>query len=75
MLFVVYNWILSGSNSVREGLHHNQYVEDYDTLEDAQAAYPHAVVTHSKYHVDDMPMNAPSGFDPAYAGERWDDDY
>ena len=74
-IYNVYHWIECGSESVREGLHHNQFI-DSGTLKELRFKYPKAKYpVMSKLPVDPMPMMPPAGFDPADCGERWDDDY
>ena len=71
----VYHWILAGSGSVREGLHHNQFI-DAGTLEEVRAKYSEKnYPVMSKLPNDPMSSFAPSWHDPSACGERWDDDY
>lgn len=50
----------------------------YETLEEAQSEHPKAKWSGeegSGFVHQEPPMTPPPGFDPAYAGERWDSDY
>jgi hypothetical protein len=64
------------SSSVLEGQPFRQLVKPYNTLEKAKADNPGVKVDEygSKPEVH-IPTNPPSWFDPANAGERWNDDY
>lgn len=66
-------------SSVLGGQSRRTYIREYPTLEEAQAEYPNAEINVHKPYIPDpeLPLSpiAPSWFDPADAGERWDDDY
>lgn len=62
--------------SVLAGQYMRCYLESFDTIEQAQAAYPAAEYVAGSTRVDTDPGPcAPAWFDPAAAGERWDEDY
>jgi hypothetical protein len=59
-----------------EGEPRREFLDGFDTLEEAQEKYPEAELVHGSTYVDYViPHVAPPDFDPADAGERWDDDY
>lgn len=53
------------------------WMDEFNTLDEAQAAYPNAVFNGlgSAYQPPIISHLAPDWFDEADAGERWDDDY
>ena len=63
--------------SVLEGLPKRTFIDSFLTLDEAVAAHPTAeILSHStKEQGNPLPHTAPDWFDPAYAGERWDEDY
>ena len=63
--------------SVLEGLPKRSFLDSFMTLEDAVEAYPGALVLDysTKQAGNPLPHTAPDWFDPAYGGERWDEDY
>jgi len=68
-------------SSVLHGQRRNEFVVHFDSMEEARKVYPDAVEIH-KQSLDwetsltsGMPSEPESWFDPADAGERWDDDY
>ena len=63
--------------SVLEGLPKRSFLDSFMTLEEAVEAYPGALVLDysTKQAGNPLPHTAPDWFDPAYAGERWDEDY
>lgn len=83
---VVYGHGTYGENSVLEGQALRQYLKHFETIEEAKVEYPTAeVLDHSTKEwrpanesladASGLPSVAPAWFDPADAGERWDDDY
>ena len=74
-----------GRGSVLEGREKKVYLFSAPTLDDLQAEADTRSIDvrvaelhgyHPWLHADPDPGPiAPSGFDPDYAGERWDDDY
>lgn len=77
--FVVFGHGEYPEDSVLAGQYARGAVDTFDTLEEAQKAYPQADVPEYSTRVPSgwIPMshNPPSDFDPAYCGERWDEDY
>ena len=64
------------SSSVLAGAEFRQYTEPYPTVAEAQAAYPEAkILEHSTRVPFTIPPSPPAWFDPADAGERWDEDW
>jgi len=70
-------------SSVLAGQTRRARLDCFDTVEEAQKAYPDATVSegcslHAQNVMDRDSFAhslAPGWFDPADAGERWDDDY
>lgn len=66
-------------DSVLAGQYARIFVASFDTLEEAQQAYPKAEVPEYSTRIPSgwIPMSdtAPSWFDEADAGERWGEDY
>ena len=63
------------STSVLAGAPLRQLVESFPTLEEAQAEWPGAeVLDHSTRVPYTLPPSPPDWFDPADAGEQWDED-
>ena len=66
-------------DSVLCGQHARILCDRFDTLGEAQEAYPQATVPEYSTRIPAgwMPMSdlPPSWFDPTACGERWDDDY
>ena len=70
--FTVYGHGTYPYSSVLGGQPSRTYVKHFETLEDAQKAYPQAeVISGSTYQQFLMPVNPPDWFDPMDAGERW----
>ena len=68
----VYKYDTWPSNSVLAGEERRTYLEEFNTLEEAQAKYPKAeVVDHSCFRPLVMSSTAPDWFDPLDAGEEW----
>jgi len=63
-------------SSVLAGEDFRQLVMSYDSIEDARAAHPDALVDLEGYapEVRELPINPPSWFHPEDAGESWDED-
>lgn len=63
-------------SSVLAGQSRRQVLGFFDSVEEAKKEYPNAEVlgyqTRSGSYMSDIP---PSDFDPADAGERWEEDY
>lgn len=84
--FVVYGHGYYDRSSVLAGQRRRSFQSRFDSVADAQAAFPSAdVLTHSTRpmrfggeslgDLSGLPLCAPSWFDPADAGESWDGDY
>ena len=72
----VYEWGWYGKSSVLAGQQKKQYIDEFPTAEDAHLHYPTAEVCEGRGIIhNSLPRCAPDWFDPAAAGERWDDDY
>ena len=68
----VYKYDTWPSHSVLAGEERRTYLEEFNTLEEAQAKYPKAVVVdHSCFRPLVMSSVAPDWFDPMDAGEEW----
>jgi len=65
-----------GRMSVLEGQEYRRLVSAYDSLAEAKSAHPVATIERGRL-VDkwELPLNPPSWFDPADAGEHWGEDY
>ena len=62
-------------SSVLAGQTKRVFLDDFDTVEEAKAAYPNANESGLPERAR-VPENPPSWFDPSYAGEAWsEDDY
>jgi len=76
-VFGVYEYDEWPMSSVLGGQSRRTYLGEFDTLEEAQDAFPEA--TYNSHGSSYQPINisrvAPNWFDESYAGERWDDDY
>lgn len=63
-------------SSVLAGQEFRQLVQPFDTVEEAQAAYPDAILNLDGERPEVyIPVNPPNWFDPTDAGEYWDEDY
>jgi hypothetical protein len=73
----VYSYGEYPPGSVLEGQEKRSFLGSYPTLEEAQANHPGANWSGGGcgYREIPIPATAPSWFDEANAGERWDDDY
>jgi hypothetical protein len=73
----VYSYGVYERGSVLEGQEKRSFRGQFDTLEEAQEIFPEAKWNGggSGYREVFLPHAAPSWFDEANAGERWDDDY
>lgn len=71
----VYGYGTYGPTSVLAGQTKKQYLDGFDSVEEALEAYPTAEVGGGYTPYNDAGANPPSWFDPAYAGEHWDSDY
>jgi len=76
-VFGVYKYDEWPMSSVLGGQSRRTFLSEYNTLEDAQAAFPEATFDNhgSSYQPVNISRIAPYWFDEADAGERWDDDY
>jgi hypothetical protein len=73
--FAVYSYGTYPESSVLAGQEKRSFVAGGFTSEDeAKAAYPDATVSGSRYREVFILHTAPSWFDPADAGETWDED-
>jgi hypothetical protein len=59
--------------SVLAGQTKRVFLDDFDTVEEAQVAYPDASESGLPERAR-VPINPPSWFDPMDAGERWSED-
>jgi hypothetical protein len=60
--------------SVLAGHNRRVFLDRFDTVEEAQRAYPTAeVLQHSTKVEINLPKQAPAWFDPLDAGESWDE--
>ncbi len=76
--FTVYGHGTYEETSVLAGCPLRQYLDGFDSIEEAQAKYPTAEVKEWStrgYLPSYLPHTAPAWFNEADAGERWDDDY
>lgn len=78
--FTVYEHGTWGKESaLLRGMPKRSWRESFETLEDAQRAFPKAEVSGSTkglYSRNPLPVNPPPWFDPADCGEVWhEDDY
>lgn len=61
--------------SVLEGQEMRSFRGRFDSLEEAKAAFPDAVFADgSGFREMELPVTAPSWFDPTHAGEHWNED-
>jgi hypothetical protein len=76
-VYGVYEYGVYSESSVLAGQTCRIWVDEFDTLEEAQAAYPQASFNDcgSGYQPLNLSNIAPDWFDESNAGERWDDDY
>jgi hypothetical protein len=73
--FDVYELGIEPEHSVRAGLEFRRFIDSFKTYMDAHNAYPKAVFHECGLGpVTPMSSVAPSWFDPADAGESWDED-
>lgn len=72
--FAVYSHDVYPRYSVLAGQHRRAYLDRFETLEEAQRAYPTAATLdhNTSNHASVSPI-PPSDFDPADAGESWDE--
>lgn len=71
----VYGYGEYPESSVNHGMTRRVFLDAFDTREAAQAAYPRAERCEGRRVVETDPGPiAPAWFDPADAGERWDED-
>ena len=82
--FAVYGHGTYDRRSVLEGQHRRCFIECYPTQADAKKDFPDAEEANTRpFRTGDesladlsgLPECPPHDFDPADAGERWDDDY
>jgi hypothetical protein len=74
----VYRYSTYEEGSVLAGQEKRTFLDGFETLEEAQAAYPEAEWSGdsgSGYREVYLPVSPPEWFDPSYAGERWEEDY
>lgn len=77
----VYQWYIKGSGSVLTGTEQKRWLDDFDTQEEAIAAFPKAEVYACWVAPDEVPEQAPAGYygsDGGFydAGEYWsENDY
>lgn len=77
--FAVYGHDTYPRSSVLAGRHRRTFLDSFESPEAAAEAYPEADAiewsSRAPDHDDPLGPNPASWFDPAAAGERWDDDY
>ena len=62
--------------SVLAGQPSRTFLDSFDSVNEAEEKYPDAEVVRGSTRVEcTLPATPPSWFDPAAAGERWDEDY
>lgn len=72
----VYSYGTYEASSVLAGQERRSALGSFDSLEEAQLAYPGAEwVDGSLYHEVTVSQSAPDWFDPEAAGEVWSEDY
>ena len=72
---IVYGHGTYEETSVLAGYPLRQWIKHFDTVEEAQKAYPTAEVKEWPTKMDvELPRVAPSWFDPGAAGEVWDEE-
>ena len=59
------------NSSVLAGQERRTFCDFFDTIEEAQAAFPAAYVSGDTHRAPYLPATPPSWFDPANAGEEW----
>ena len=80
-LWQVSQWSIMGSGSVLEGTNQKEFLDDFETKEEAIAAYPKAEVYAGWVAADQLPLEPPAGYygsDGGFydAGEYWsEEDY
>jgi len=62
-------------SSVNAGMEMRSFLDSFETLEEAQGAYPDVEVWQGLGPAPELPKTPPDWFDPMDAGERWDEDY
>lgn len=74
--FGVYRYSEYPPGSVNEGLKRRQFLDRFETLDEAQEAFPQAVWEGegSGFAEQPVPLTPPEWFDPANAGESWTGD-
>jgi hypothetical protein len=75
--FDVYGHGTYPRHSVLAGQHQRVWLDSFSSVKLALGAYPNAEVLESSTRIfgATVPSCPPSDFDPADAGERWDEDY
>jgi hypothetical protein len=70
----VYGYDEYPAGSVLEGQPRRRFLDSFDTLAEARAAYPGASWSGeaSGYVEREVPATPPAWFDPTAIGERWD---
>jgi hypothetical protein len=71
----VYRYDTYPESSVLGGQERRTFRDSFLTLAEAKAAYPNAEESGNGYRDIEIPHTPPAWFDPANAGETWDDDY
>lgn len=67
---VVYEWGVYEQSSVLAGQDRKQFLDMFNTVEEAKQAYPEAEEGYREAG-NHMPDVAPAWFNPAVAGETW----
>lgn len=74
-VYGVYEYGVYSGRSVLAGQTCRIWLDEFDTLEEAQSAYPFATFNGVGYRAINLSSIEPDWFDEADAGERWNDDY
>jgi hypothetical protein len=75
--FTVYEHGTYEETSVLAGMPSRTWRQAFDTIEETKEAYPEAQVSGSTkmdYAGVELPQSPPDWFDPANAGETWDEE-
>jgi hypothetical protein len=69
----VYRYDVYPESSVLAGQERRSFLDSFKTLDEAKAAYPDAEFSAPGYREIVIPHTPPDWFDPANAGETWDE--
>lgn len=70
----VYRYDVYPDSSVLAGQERRTFLDSFPTLAEAKAAYPGARESGCGYRNIEIPRTPPAWFDPANAGESWEDE-